>query len=45
MMGLLEGLGQQIEERPPKVRVYGMQPPVEATLGDRFVDVAVLIQK
>ncbi len=27
-MGLLEGFGQQIEERPPEVRIYGMKPPL-----------------
>src|SRR5215210_9327200 len=42
---LLENLGQQIEEHLPERRVYGVQPAVEATLGDRLWYVAVLVQK
>jgi hypothetical protein len=44
-MGSLEGFAQNIEERPPKVRVYSMKPSVEASLGDRLVDISVFIQK
>jgi hypothetical protein len=44
-MALLEDLGQQIEEHLPERWVYGVQPSVEAALGDRLVDVAVLVQK
>src|SRR3712207_5563817 len=35
---LLEDLGQQIEEHLPERRVYGVQPAVEATLGDRLLE-------
>src|SRR5215211_4122196 len=44
-MALLEDPGQQIEERLPERRVYGMQPTVEAALRDRLPDVAVVVQK
>lgn len=44
-MGLLEGLGQKIEEHPPEVGIYGMKPSVEASLGDCLVDISVLVQK
>src|SRR5918993_938520 len=44
-MGLLEGLGQKIEECPPEAELYGMEPSVEASLGDRLVDISVLVQK
>src|ERR671910_195586 len=44
-MGSLEGFAQNIEERPPEVRFYGMKPPIEATLGDRLLDISVLVQK
>src|SRR5919107_4265056 len=42
---VLEDLSQHIEKRSPEVGIYGMQPTVEATLGDRLLDVAVLVQK
>src|SRR5215210_9199886 len=42
-MALLEDPGQQIEERLPERRVYGMQPTVEAALRDRLPDVAVVV--
>src|SRR5215211_37024 len=42
---VLENLGQHIEERLPEGWVYGVQPAVEATLGDQLWYVAVLIQK
>jgi len=45
VMGSLEGFAQEIEERPPEMRIYGMKPPIEATLGDRLLDISVLIQK
>ncbi len=44
-MGLLERFGQKIEERLPQRGLYGMKPPVEATLGDRLVDVSVLLEE
>ncbi len=42
---LLEDFGQQIEELLPEGWVYGVQPTVEAALCDRFLDVAVVVQK
>src|SRR5215218_1061054 len=42
---VLENFGQQIEKRSPKAGLYGVQPSVEATLGDRLRYVAVLVQK
>src|SRR5215208_7596113 len=42
---VLENLGQQIEERSPQARVYGVQSAVEATLGDRLLYIVVLFQK
>ena len=42
---VLENFGQQIEERSPEAGVYGVQPTVEATFGDRLLDVTVLVQK
>src|SRR5215218_8525668 len=42
---VLENFGQHIEEHSPEVRVYGVQPAVEATLGDRLWYVAILVQK
>lgn len=42
---VLEVFGQQIEERSPEVRVYGVQPAVEAALRESLIDVAVLIQE
>ncbi len=42
---MLENFGQQIEERSPEAGVYGVQPSVEATFGDRLWYVAVLVQK
>src|SRR5215216_1009667 len=37
--------GQQIKERFPEVGLYGVQPTVEAALGDRLGYVAVLVEK
>src|SRR5215217_9068295 len=42
---LLERFGQQIKERFPEVGLYGVQPTVEATLGDRLGYVAVLVEE
>src|SRR5918995_1736201 len=42
---VLEELSQHIEKRSPKAGLYGVQSSVEATLGDRLLDVAVLVQK
>src|SRR5688572_22499807 len=42
---VLENFGQHIEEHSPEAGVDGVQPTVEATLGDRLLDVAVLVQK
>src|SRR5215216_323928 len=42
---VLENFGQHIEEHLPERRVYGVQPAVEATLGDRLWYVSVLVQK
>ena len=44
-MGVLEGLGQKIEECPPEAELYGMEPSVEASLGDCLLDISVLVQK
>jgi hypothetical protein len=42
---VLEDLSRHIEKRSPQAGVYGMQPTVEATLGDRLWHVSVLFQK
>src|SRR4030095_3049729 len=42
---VLENFGQHIEEHSPEAGVYGVQPTGEATLGDRLLDVGVLVQK
>src|SRR5215213_5312692 len=42
---VLENFGQHIEEPSPEAGVYGVQPTVEATFGDRLLDVSVLVQK
>jgi hypothetical protein len=42
---VLEDFGQHIEERSPEAGIYGVQPTVEATFGDRFWYLSVLLQK
>jgi hypothetical protein len=42
---VLEDFGQHIEECSPEGWIYGVQPSVEATLGDRLLDVTILLQK
>src|SRR5215213_1632015 len=44
-MLVLEDLSQHIEKRSPEAGIYGVQPSVEAALGDRLWYVSVLVQK
>jgi hypothetical protein len=42
---VLEDFGQHLNERSPEGWIYGVQPTVEATLGDSLLDVTILLQK